>query len=227
MFSGVDRNNTGLVGNWIVTHLLSRGEDPAAIRVLDVQAPRQDILDQGVVFIKTNVSDKPGVSAACAQPWPSSTAQLPLTVFHTAAVIRPAERLKVLLPFCTTVNVRGTRNVLEVAKEAGADCFIATSSGSVGLRRPSFWIAPWTYTASHLVQVLSDNAKNQPKEHDEFFGNYAVSKAQAEKLVREADDASAGFRTGCIRPSNGIYGIGGETSASLVRHYLQAGGVPT
>lgn len=215
------------MGNWIVTHLLSRGEDPAAIRILDLQAPRQEILDQGVVFIKINVTDKSGVSAAFAQPWPSSTAHLPLTVFHTAAVIRPAERHKVLLPFCTTVNVRGTRNVLEAAKEAGADCFIATSSGSIGLRRPSFWIAPWTHTAPGLVQVLSDHAKNQPKEHDEFFGNYAVSKAQAEELVREADDAGAGFRTGCIRPGNGIYGIGGENSASIGRHYLQSGGVPT
>lgn len=215
------------MGNWIATQLIARGEDPTAIRVLDLQPPRQGLLDEGVVFIKTNVVDKTALSAAFAQPWPKTAAHLPLTVFHTAAVIRPAERHKSLLPYCTTVNVRGTRNVLEVAREAGADCFIATSSGSVGLRRPSFWIAPWESTASRLVQVLSDSATHQPKDNDEFFGNYAISKAQAEALVREADDAKSGLRTGCIRPANGIYGIGGEASASLIRSYLTAGGVPT
>lgn len=215
------------MGNWIATHLVARGEDPAAIRVLDLQPPRQGLLDQGVVFMKTNVVDKTALSAAFAQSWPKSVAHLPLTVFHTAAVIRPAERHKSLLPYCTTVNVRGTRNVLEAAREAGADCFIATSSGSVGLRRPSFWISPWESTASRLVQVLSDYATDQPKEHDEFFGNYAVSKSQAEVFVREADDANSGFRTGCIRPANGIYGVGGKASASLIRSYLTAGDVPT
>lgn len=215
------------MGNWIATHLVTRGEDPTAIRILDLQQPRQELLDQGVGFMKVNVVDKVALSKAFAQPWPESAAHLPLSVFHTAAVIRPAERHKSLLPYCTTVNVRGTRNVLEAAREAGADCFIATSSGSVGLRRPSFWISPWQSTASRLVQVLSDNATDEPKEHDEFFGNYAVSKFQAELAVREADDAKSGFRTGCIRPSNGIYGIGGEASASLIRSYLKAGNVPT
>lgn len=213
------------MGNWIASHLVSRGEDPAAIRVLDLQPPRQELLDQGVAFIKANVTDKAAVSDAFSQPWPEPTQKLPLSVFHTAAVIRPAERHRSLLPLCTGVNVGGTRNVLEAAKDAGADRFIATSSGSVGLRRPSFWIAPWTFIPRYLVQVLSDYATGQPREHDEFFGNYAVSKFEAEELVRNADEP--GFRTGCIRPANGIYGVGADTRASIIWHYLRAGGVPT
>lgn len=218
----------GLVGNWIVTHLLARGENPAAIRILDLQPPRKGVLDQGAVFIKTNITDKTAVSNAFTQPWPSKEIeQLPLTIYHTAAVIRPAERHKALLHLCTTVNVGGTRNVLEAAKAAGASCFIATSSGSVGLRRASFWIPPWINAPKRLVQVLSDRATDQPKEHDKFFGNYAVSKYQAENLVRGADSAESGFRTGCIRPANGIYGIGADGSGSILGLYLRSSGNPT
>lgn len=158
------------MGNWIVTHLLARGEDPAAIRILDLQQPRQEVLDQGAVFIQINITDKTAVSSAFTQSWPTKAIeQLPLTVYHTAAVIRPAERHKALLHLCTAVNLGGTRNVLEAAKAAGASCFIATSSGSVGLRRASFWIAPWTKAPKRLVLVLSDQASDQPKEHDQFL----------------------------------------------------------
>ncbi|KAI9934205.1 hypothetical protein ASPWEDRAFT_170169 [Aspergillus wentii DTO 134E9] len=217
---------TGLVGNWIVSHLLARGEDPSAIRILDLQSPRQQILDQGVAYLKTNIVDETSVSNAFSQPWPHLVAHFPLTVFHNAAVIRPAERHKDFLPLCAAVNVTGTENVLNTAKKSGTTCFISTSSGSIGLRAPSFWIAPWTKTPQYMVQVVGDST-DLPKEHDQFFGNYAVSKAEAEKIVREADDAQSNFRTGCIRPANGIYGIGGDASASIVRIYLKSGGNPT
>lgn len=217
------------MGNWIVSHLLARGEDPAAIRILDLQSPRQQLLDQGVVFIQTNITDKKAVSGAFSQPWPSTKSidQLPLTVYHTAAVIRFSERHRALLPLCTNVNVDGTRNVLEAARAAGASCFIATSSGSVGLRLPSFWIAPWEKVPQGLVQVLSDRADGQPKEYGQFFGNYSASKFEAEMMVRSADDPRSKFRTGCIRPSNGVYGTGADNSGSVLGLYLRSGGNPT
>ncbi|RHZ61925.1 putative 3-beta hydroxysteroid dehydrogenase/isomerase family protein [Aspergillus thermomutatus] len=195
----------GLVGNWIVTHLLARGEDPTAIRVLDLQSPRQQILDQGVAFVKIDITDGRAVQAAFAQPWPQEVASLPLTVFHNAAVIRPGE------------------HVLTAAKQHGASCFVSTSSGSVVLRRPSFWIAPWTKWPKGVVQILSD-ATETPKQHDQFFGNYAVSKAEAERIVRAADSLESNFRTGCIRPTNGIYGVGDTT---ITGRYLLAGGAPS
>jgi nucleoside-diphosphate-sugar epimerase len=213
---------SGLVGNWIVTHLLARGEDPTAIRVLDLQSPRQEILDQGVAFVKIDITDAEAVQAAFAQHWPQQVARLPLTVFHNAAVIRPGERHKAFLQFCTRVNVDGTRNVLTAAKQHGASCFISTSSGSVLLRRPSFWIAPWTKWPKGVVQIISD-ATETPKEHDQFFGNYAVSKVEAERIVRTADSLESNFRTGCIRPANGIYGVGDTTITGM---YLLKGGAP-
>ncbi|RAQ43219.1 hypothetical protein AFGD_009629 [Aspergillus flavus] len=216
---------SGLVGNWIVSHLIMRGEDPAAIRILDLQTPRPEVLDQGVTFIKTNITDEQAVLSAFSQPWASSVADLPLTVFHNAAVIRPAERLKAFLPLCRNVNVGGTVNVLNAAKKSGATCMIATSSGSVCLRRFSFWVAPWTKTPEYLVQVVNDSSE-VPKQHDHFFGNYAVAKAEAENIVRSADDPKSNFRTGCIRPVNGIYGVS-DSAGSVTGNYLRTGGAPT
>ncbi|KAF3394494.1 3 beta-hydroxysteroid dehydrogenase/Delta 5--_4-isomerase [Penicillium rolfsii] len=217
---------SGLVGSWIISHLLARGEDPASLRILDLLTPTQEILDLGVTFIKTNITDELAVSTAFEQPWPTTVAHLPLTVFHTAAVIRPFERLEIYLPFCSKVNVDGTKNVLNASKKSGATCFISTSSGSVSLHKPSFWIAPWEKLPRRALQILSDHAK-LPERHDEFFGNYAVSKLAAERLVRSADDPVNGFRTGCIRPANGIYGIGSDASATITGLYLRKGGSPT
>ncbi|KAL4919351.1 hypothetical protein BDW62DRAFT_44400 [Aspergillus aurantiobrunneus] len=217
---------SGLLGNWIISHLVARGEDPAAIRALDLQPPRRELLDQGVTFVKTNITDEAAVHSAFLQPWPDQVAGLPLTVFHNAALIRPADRHRAFLPLSHKVNVGGTVNVLNAAKKARASCFISTSSGSVCMHSPTFWIAPWMRTPRHFVQVLSD-ATEPPKEHEEFFGTYPISKLEAESVVRAADDLKSNFRTGCIRPANGIYGVGSETSATIIGLYLKMGGGPT
>lgn len=209
-----------------MSHLLARGEDPASLRVLDLLPPTQDILDLGVDFVKTDITDEAGVSAAFEKPWPNSVAYLPLTVFHTAAIIRPQDRLEMFLPLCSKVNVDGTRNILNAARASGATCLISTSSGSITLHRPTFWIAPWTKHPKNVVQIISDEAQI-PSRHDQFFGNYAVTKAEAERIVRAADDPESNFRTGCIRPANGIYGIGSDVSASITGVYLRNRGSPT
>lgn len=214
------------MGGWIVSHLLARGEDPASLRVLDLLSPTQDILDQGVAYVKTNITDEPAVSTAFEQPWPASVAQLPLTVFHTAATIRPQDRLEIFLPLCSKVNIDGTKHVLNAAKRAGATCLVSTSSGSVSLHKPSFWIAPWTKLPKRVVQIISDEAKI-PQQHADFFGNYAATKIEAERIVRAADDPATGFRTGCIRPANGIHGIGSDAASTITGVYLRNGGSPT
>lgn len=224
-YSSQANNNPGFVGSWMVNHLLARGEDPSAIRILDLAAPRREILDQGVGFFKTNIADEKAVATAFAQRWPEAVADQPLTVFHNAAVIRPGERLKTFLPRCTNVNLGGTVNVLTAAKKAGASCFISTSSGSVSLRSQSFWIAPWNKAPKGHFQVVDDSTP-VPEEHYDFFSNYAASKSKAEKIVRAADDLEGNFRTGCIRPANGIYGIG-DTEGSLTTSYLRTGGSPS
>ena len=205
---------------------MDRGESPSAIRILDLLSPTKEILDLGVVYIKTNITDELQVNTAFEQPWPETVSQLPLSVFHTAAIIRPQDRLKILLSIHTRVNVDGTRNVLNAARQNGASCFISTSSGSVSLHRANFWVAPWSKVPGRAVQILSENAP-LPTHHGEFFGNYAVSKVEAEQLVRSADNLSSNFRTGCIRPANGIYGIGSDAAMTITGVYLRRGTSPT
>ncbi len=81
------------VGGWIVLHLLQRGEDPSHIRILDNRAASRTDLLKGpaskVQFIQVDITDPAATTAAFLAPWPKphiSTA--PLTVFHTAAVMR-------------------------------------------------------------------------------------------------------------------------------------------
>jgi nucleoside-diphosphate-sugar epimerase len=69
-------------------------------------------------------------------------------------------------------------------------------------------------------QILDEREFSQPlRPRAEFFGNYPASKAVAERLVCAASSRS--FRTGCIRPANGVYGnptdntVGGPLSRSI------------
>ncbi|CDM33293.1 hypothetical protein DTO013E5_9124 [Penicillium roqueforti] len=217
---------TGLVGAWIVSHLLARGEDHKAIRILDLISPEQDILNKGVGWIKTDITDELAVTTAFEEPWAANVTNLALTVYHTAAIIRPQDRLKSFLPLSSKVNIDGIQNVLNAARAAGATAFIWTSSGSVALHRPTFWIAPWATQPKRVVQVIGDSTK-LPGSHYQFFSNYAVTKTEAEGLVRAADNPATNFRTGCIRPTNGVYGTGGQANNVITGLYLRNGGSPT
>ncbi|GME26601.1 3-beta hydroxysteroid dehydrogenase [Neofusicoccum parvum] len=220
----------GLVGGALVQHLLARGEDLEAIRIIDVRRPTPEVaggLGRSTELSKVNfetadITNADSTDRAFSVPWPPSVAGRPLTVFHTAATIRFAERAKDLLPLSEKVNVIGTKNVLAAAKAAGASCFIATSSGSIAIRRVSFWLAPWRRWPKGFFQTISDADFDLGRPHATYFGNYPVSKATAERLVRGADDAAAGFRTGCIRPASGVYGTSQDNT---VGSYMRRGGV--
>lgn len=227
---------SGFVGGWIVLHLLARGEDPRRIRILDIRAPSRNEFVDGVArdveFIQTDIADPASVDAAFQAAWPEGDAALQhgLTVFHTASILRYIERREFLLPPVTKINVDGTANVLAAARKAGATAFVYTSSGSIGVRRANLWVAPWQSMPDVYFQRLDDRDLHMPAKHNEFFSNYAVSKMQAEKLVREAS-GKGGMPTASVRPSNGVYGIGGdsladayllrETNPTWIKHIVQ------
>ncbi|KAK3941516.1 sterol-4-alpha-carboxylate 3-dehydrogenase, decarboxylating [Diplogelasinospora grovesii] len=213
---------SGLVGGDIVLQLLQRGQPPASIRVVDYQPIfRKDMLQhtKGVDFVKTDITSSASVEAAFAKRWPASVAKHPLTVFHTAAVIRAGERNKVHYDRCQRVNVGGTANVLNAARTAWADIFISTSSASVAVTPITFWVWPWETSPRNYLQILDESDFDRPlRPHGQYFGNYGLSKAEAERLVCGAN--RVGFRTGCIRPGNGIYG---QSTDPVVGHSLQQG----
>jgi len=163
------------------------------------------------------------------QPEGTSTARAvsaEITVFHTAANIRFFERDPRLLHLSDKVNVEGTQNVLDAARDAGVSVLIYTSSGSVSIHRTRLWLWPWEKRPPSAVQTFDDVDSRLPRRHEEMFSNYAASKIKAERLVRAADRTPlAGsaegrmgrgrarpqlLRTGCLRPGNGIFGTGGD-----------------
>ncbi|KAM7195908.1 hypothetical protein V8F20_007273 [Naviculisporaceae sp. PSN 640] len=220
---------SGLVGGYIVLQLLERGQPPEAIRIVDLRAPKRHNMVTGpasqVEFIQTDISSVESTQKAFSKAWHPSVASLPLTVFHVAAVIVPSERSKLLYKFCESINVHGTQNVVDAARQSGADIFISTTSGSISIKPIKFWIAPWklwdrsgSKWPEHFWQILDDKDFYEPlRPHEGYFANYPASKAAAERLVCGAN--SQAFRTGCIRPANGVYGnptdntLGGSLNA--------------
>lgn len=218
----------GMVGGWIVQHLLERGEDAVAIRIMDLRTPQRHVVtSKDVVFTQTDVSDASAVSRAFEEPWPDAFYSAPLTVYHTVAYIKPYDRKADLLEPYLKVNVEGTRNVLAAARLAGCSIFIATSSNSVCLKRPVYFTAPWQKSPKNFFQIR-DNADPETLDGplSEYAGCYAYTKAQAEKLVRQADNVKDDFRTGVIRPGHAIYGHGDENPMSIAYNYLKRGGSP-
>ena len=227
---------SGLVGGYIVLQLLERGQPPESIRIVDFRPPNRHDMTSGpaanVDFVQTDISSVTSTNRAFSKPWDASVAHLPLTVFHTAAIIVPSERSKLVYSLCESVNVFGTQNVVNAARQAGADILVSTTSGSIAIRRIKFWIAPWKLWDSsdkwprHYWQVLDETDFSEPpRNHDEYFANYPASKASAERIVCSANTPD--FRTGCIRPANGVYGnptdntVGGPLSSSEFPTYAQ------
>ncbi|KAG5949685.1 hypothetical protein E4U60_002223 [Claviceps pazoutovae] len=222
---------SGLVGCQIALDLLDGGTPVEAIRLIDLRRPiREEFSQSGragdVAFVQADVTSETSTTAAFEAPWPSSTAHLPLTVFHTAAVIRPYERHELLYHRCSRVNVLGTATALSCAQRAGADIFIFTSSSQAASRSVG-WSDTWTGASPrNWAQVLDEtDATHSPRQqmkHAEYASNYARSKLEAEQLVCAAN--SPRFRTGCIRPGNGIYG---HVQDAIFGRMLRAERVPT
>ncbi|KIW07487.1 uncharacterized protein PV09_01453 [Verruconis gallopava] len=218
--------SSGLVGGYMVLHLLQRGQSPESIRMVDFVPPKRlDVLraTKSVEFVQADITSEDSTMAAFGRPWPKSVADLPLTVLHTAAVINFTDRARTLLPKVTKVNLTGTANVLSAAKRAGADIFLATSSASIAIKPVGFWIWPWQRHPKNMFQFYGEDDAYAPlRDHFDYFGNYAVSKALAEKLVMDANSDT--FKTGCIRPANGVYGTRYDHTVGT---YLTRRDVPT
>lgn len=88
------------------------------------------------------------------------------------------------------VNVKGTRNVIDVSKRCGVKAFVYTSSAGVIFNGQEVHNADETWP---IPEVPMDG--------------YNETKAAAEAMVLEANDPSNGFLTVALRPA-GIFGPG-------------------
>ncbi|PTB59328.1 hypothetical protein M431DRAFT_478415 [Trichoderma harzianum CBS 226.95] len=172
-----------------------------------------------VAFIQIDITNEAEILKAYEAPWPDAVASLPLTVFHTAGVIRPFERYEMFHERTSRVNVTGTAHSLLAAKKVGAGIFIYTFSLNAALKQVKWLFAPWgrTQQPRGFIQDLDDRDFFEPlRPPHTFLTNYAQSKAESERLVCDADerDARPGMpvlRTGAIRPGNAVYGHRNES----------------
>lgn len=211
---------TGLVGGQLVLDLLAIGTPPEAIRIIDAQEPaRKKEFSTGaaarVAFVQTNITNEAATIKAYSLPWPEVVSRLPLTVLHTAAVIRPFERREVFYHRSSSVNVGGVANSLAAARKVGASIFILTSSSTAECESVDWFFWPWGRgQPRNFVQLLSGKDFGKPlKPLEKSQSAYARSKAEAERLICGADNVT-GMRTGVIRPGNTIYGHRKDTMIS-------------
>ncbi|KAI0377993.1 NAD(P)-binding protein [Hypomontagnella monticulosa] len=219
---------SGGVGGQIILHLLARGQPPESIRIVDFRKPVRSDMTTGpasqVDFAQADITSLSATSAAFNKAWPASVAKFPLTIFHTAAIIQASERSLKTYDRVKRVNVDGVRNVLDASKEAGATVFVSTSSASVAYQPVEYWGNPFLRWPRNFWQVIDDSDFDRPlRPHAKFFGNYAHAKGVGERLISEAN--SPGFRTGIVRPANGIYGS--SNGDQVVGVCLRAGTFPS
>lgn len=212
------------MGGYIVLQLLARGTPSSAIRIIDIRRPEPGGLLFGttaaseVDFAQADITSPVSVEAAFARPWAGgdAVAALPLTVFHTAAVILASERSEREYWFPEAVNVHGTRILLATARKYGARIFSYTSSASISVRPVQPLVAPWEAEPRNFFQLQDVGDFDEPlRDRTGYFANYPASKAVAERLVCDENEDS--FRTGSIRPANSVYG---HPSDNMVGGYL-------
>lgn len=144
----------GFLGTEIVRQLLDRGDEVTIL----ARSKYPEVEAMGAKALQLDITKKEGLKEACEGMD---------VIFHVAAlagVWGPRERY-------FSINVEGTRNMLEAAKEAGVSKFVYTSSPS----------AVWN---GGNEEFITEEDATYP---DTFMTDYPESKAEAEKLALAAN----------------------------------------
>jgi UDP-glucose 4-epimerase len=142
----------GVIGPSLIRSLLSRGYD---VRALDCVPPGDGAIGKAGKFYACDLADKVGLEEAVAGTG---------VVFHLAAklhIANPTERDR---EEYWTVNVEGTRNLVEAANKAGVKRLVFFSTINV-------------YGSTESGVVCDENSPTRP---DSF---YSETKLEGEKIV--------------------------------------------
>jgi len=175
---------TGSVGSRVVDALIARGE--TQVRAFDVR--KNSRLHPKAQFIQGDMTVFEDVLKA---------SQDVDTVYLTAAIIRYFERLPHQAQLSYSINVQGTKNVVEACLKCGVKRLIQTSSSNVTLARDN--------------KLYEMNEESPFVTRENSPSHYGWTKVLAEKLVIDANGTSlkgsnAVLGTGCIRPCSAIFG---------------------
>ncbi|KAI0050382.1 NAD(P)-binding protein [Auriscalpium vulgare] len=195
---------SGFVGSYIVRLLILRGE--TNIRVLDLSPPPSDLASHSSVsYVRVDMTSATSLSDGLLTPFPS-TGHPPSVIFHTAAAIRFWERVSYAWNASFSVNVIGTKNILDAARALpGGAILVYTSTSDIVIPRPRFLQIGKDYALLPWNDVVVSDADAPLSELARSEGCYARSKTIAEKLVLDADGVD-GLRTAAVRPGQTITG---------------------
>jgi nucleoside-diphosphate-sugar epimerase len=177
---------TGYIGSLLTIKLAKAGED---IRILCRTPPLlPEFNQQNISVIKGDITDKPSLEKAMEGI---------SHVYHMAAYARLWAKDPDIF---RQINVEGTRNVLEAAKNSGVKKLVYTSTAGV--------IGP------------SDN--HPMREHDPritgFFNEYEETKTEAEKIAMNY--VAEGLNVSIVNPAR-VYGPGLDTGSNPVTKIVE------
>lgn len=176
----------GFLGSRIIEALLARGE--TNVRVFDCDATLSWASDPRVDFVSGDLCQDVGDGNNDSNSVVSDLQRACVgihTIFLTAASIRFMDNMDFQWQRSYKVNVVGTENVLQACEKEGVRNLIFTSTLQVNV--PKTFDGTNTLLTEEMPYVTRTNATS----------HYAMSKAMAEKLVRDAN--SNGTRNGCLR----------------------------
>lgn len=168
---------TGHLGNNVVKMLVDSGK---SVRALVLEGQPTDMLDKNVQIVYGNTCDKQSLV-----PLFEHKQDERLVVIHMAAIVSITEKYDKRV---YDVNVKGTRNMVELAEQNNVDKFVYVSSVHAIATEKNVLIADCTVFDESRVE-----------------GNYAKSKAIATRYV--LDEARQGKLNATILLPSGIIGV--------------------
>ncbi len=184
---------TGVIGTRLVDEWLKEGH---RIRVLALPSDRTPLERDARVDVRYgDISNKENIKGICKGV---------STVYHLAAVILSLDE-----GVFERVNVNGTRNIVEEAKDAGVEHFVYISSASVVYpKKAAYNLSKWkaeeivrasglNYTVIRPTLVYSDTGGEEFNNYLDYLKKFPIvpfiGKGEAKKRPVHVDDIAEGL----------------------------------
>ncbi len=186
---------SGYIGSKVIAKLVQREERPEIIVSLDIKSPPAEKRHPEVIYVEKDIRDPTLINTFREYGVEA--------VIHLAAIVTPAKWMT--RDFLYSVDVEGTRNVLEASVKEGVKFIIVTSSG-----------AAYGYHPDNPEWI---------KESDPLRGNeefaYAYHKRLVEEMLAEYRKKYPQLKQLILRPGT-IFGkdVNNQISAIFERKFL-------
>jgi nucleoside-diphosphate-sugar epimerase len=188
----------GFLGSHLVDQLLSRGDEVVVFD--DLSRGHREQVPDGVILVEGDVRDSSKWNEICAQYSPE--------LIHHLAAVNGTRKFHREADLVVDVNVNGTRNAIEAAKETGA--------------RLVFYSSPESYGEQSVMPLSGDSTSVFTPAHEHQRHSYGASKYLGELLIHYAI-RDIGIDARIVRPFN-AYGprLHGDGDGQVVSMMLLA-----